>query len=424
MILMLLITMAFCIGCFVNFKKTVLLWNVCSIVFNVGTCLKYTSPAITVTLAVNAFIVIFYIIKNRGLQIKTLPLRGAFGFIIFSYVLTFIFSPLKSNINTLLSLVINECLSLYIFYCYIETLKDLRYAFKVGFIIVSISVFYAIFTLAIQSNPVIAWESSLSGDLMKVVVADGTARGMKLQSFFASPTDFNIYLFLFVAFVAFAYDCKLFKLSVNNLVFILITCIGIAFLSKNRAGMVAPIILYLVMSIHSKVIKKVFLIGGLIIGVLLLSGIHFTYLASIFSDKAQESVGGSNVEMREQQFNIVISWFLNSPLVGLGLDAVSYVKERDYEIYGGESIWFRLLLERGLLGLLSYIVFLVSSYRLITNSKCKRYYMYACIYLLTINTLTLNSVGIYYPYYLSFLILFKAQKLFKGYEVCLLNHRS
>ena len=156
MILMLLITIAFCIGCFVNFKKTVLLWSVCSILFNVGTCLKYSPPAITVTLAVNAFIVIIYIIKNKGLHINSLPLRGVFYFIIVSYVLTFIFSPLKSNINTLFSLIINECLSLYIFYCYIDTLKDLKYAFKVGFIIISISVCYAIFTLIIQSNPVIA----------------------------------------------------------------------------------------------------------------------------------------------------------------------------------------------------------------------------------------------------------------------------
>ena len=259
---------------------------------------------------------------------------------------------------------------------------------------------------------------------MKVVVADGTDRGMKLQSLFALPTDFNIYLFLCVIFVAFTYEYKLFNLSTNNLTYILLTCIGIAFLSKNRAGMVAPIILYLVMAIHIKPIKKVFFVGGLMIGVLLLSGFHFTYLESLFSDKAQESVGGSSVEMREQQLSIVISWFLKSPLLGLGLDAVRYVKDRDYEIYGGESIWFRLLLERGILGLLSYVVFLVYSYRQITNLRCKRYYMYACIYLLTINTLTLNSIGIYYPYYLSFLVFYKAQKLFRNHEVCLLDHRS
>lgn len=406
MLLMYAIALIFVIWAFVNYKKCILFWCVFSIVLNLSFCLKYSPPAITVTLFINVILTLLYFFKNHKCKDK-IPILGSIVLVVLSYIITFLFADLKSNTNILLSLIINEFVILYIFYSYIETKEDIRYIFKIGFWIIIISILYAIITLLLQDNPIIRWESGLSGEIAKVVVADQTDRGMKLQSFFSSATDFNIYLCIFFIFLLFNAD------SVPKKYQVLLICsiIILTLMSKNRAGMMALGILLLIMSKDMKQIRIFLLFGCFIFFFLYFFNIHFVYLESFFSDEAQDQVGGSSLDMRKGQLDVVLLWLQKSPIWGLGLDAVSYIREFDYSIYGAESIWFRLLLERGLLGLIAYILVIVSCYNSVTNRYIKKYLLYLIIYWISINSFTLSSTGLFYPFLLAYIILIKCQKI-------------
>lgn len=395
----------------INLKKCVLFWCVFSIVLNISFCIKYTPPAITVTFLINVYLIfVFFIKKHKRAKQKT-PIIVPVVFVIVSYIITFLFADLNSNVNVLLSLFVNEFVILYIFYFYVETKNDIKYVLKIGFVILIISIIYAFITLLLQDNPIINWESGLSGDIVKVVVANQTERGMKLQSLFSSATDFNIYLCLLLILLFFNSYLRLFKISSKYEVFLVVIIVLLTILSKNRAGMLGLGILLLYMSKDIKQIRVILLIGCTIFISLLLSDVHFLYIESFFSDTAQNQVGGSSIEMRKNQLDIVLLWLLKSPFWGLGTDAVIYIRDFDYSLYGAESIWFRLLLERGILGLITYIYVIIVSYFSFTNRQIRKYFSYVIIYWLAINSVTLSSTGLLYPFLLVYIILFKSEKI-------------
>lgn len=61
------------IGSFINFKKMVLIWLPAQMLFNAQVAVKYTSPAMSLTLAVDLFLLFFTFLKldkEREILIK------------------------------------------------------------------------------------------------------------------------------------------------------------------------------------------------------------------------------------------------------------------------------------------------------------------------------------------------------------------
>lgn len=80
-------------------------------------------------------------------------------------------------------------------------------------------------------------------------------------------------------------------------------------------------------------------------------------LVSFISDSAE----GSSSDMRENQLEICLYWVRDSQWWGLGRNFIFQVLAlKDEKIFGAESIWFRLIVDYGYVGCVTYILWVLS----------------------------------------------------------------
>lgn len=73
------------------------------------------------------------------------------------------------------------------------------------------------------------------------------------------------------------------------------------------------------------------------------------------------SADGSSSDMRESQLEICLYWVRNSQWWGLGRNFIFQVLAlKDVRIFGAESIWFRLIVDYGYVGCISYSLWILS----------------------------------------------------------------
>lgn len=95
----------------------------------------------------------------------------------------------------------------------------------------------------------------------------------------------------------------------------------------------------------------------LVLGVFCCVFIYFNveYFSAILDSFLNpEDVGGSSLEQRSLQFLVTYKYWMQAPFIGNGLDYTNLLVEQDVGILGAESIIFRLLIDRGILGFISY----------------------------------------------------------------------
>ena len=77
-------------------------------------------------------------------------------------------------------------------------------------------------------------------------------------------------------------------------------------------------------------------------------------IMSLFDSKAQEKVGGSNAEMRFEQLAAAIKLMSQSPILGLGYKFMNVMNTSLVSaLLGLESMWFRILTQFGMLGVVA-----------------------------------------------------------------------
>lgn len=70
-----------------------------------------------------------------------------------------------------------------------------------------------------------------------------------------------------------------------------------------------------------------------------------------------EDVSGSSMDLRQSQFNIAYDKFLESPIWGHGYWAINDLKAKKVGLMGAESVIFTLIVDRGILGIISFFFF-------------------------------------------------------------------
>lgn len=112
---------------------------------------------------------------------------------------------------------------------------------------------------------------------------------------------------------------------------------------------------------------------------------YFKNIISLFDISVSSEVRGSSIEMRAIQFTTTFNIMLKSPFIGLGvksLDNMLGIKG----LFGAESIWMYLLIERGLFGVISYFYLILSILKIGMGNI--RHFIWA----MTIAWLTLESI--------------------------------
>lgn len=83
------------------------------------------------------------------------------------------------------------------------------------------------------------------------------------------------------------------------------------------------------------------------------SGFIDQVLDSIFNSNENS---GSSAEMRQQQLEICLYYLNQSPIWGLGKGYITkYIMPYTPELYGAESIWFRQMVDYGIVGCITYL---------------------------------------------------------------------
>lgn len=109
--------------------------------------------------------------------------------------------------------------------------------------------------------------------------------------------------------------------------------------------------------LRSKISKTIFIFAFL--AILIGNEYVFTIVDSIIhSDKANM---GSSSDMRQNQFDICYSYFIYNPIWGFGKNYIwDYVKAQNYGLLGAESVWFQLMVDYGLMGVITYFIICIS----------------------------------------------------------------
>lgn len=153
-------------------------------------------------------------------------------------------------------------------------------------------------------------------------------------------------------FLAYSFFGKLLKPTLFLYVVWILCLIGV-FISGARSVMVVVAISALGFFKHLINIKYVIIIGLVGFAAVTMTGDFFSEVIDSFVNP--EEAGGSSFEQRSLQFLVAYRYWMKAPIIGNGLDFTNLLVAQDVGLLGAESIIFRLLIDRGILGFISFV---------------------------------------------------------------------
>ena len=413
MILYILIFVCLCAYSLWDFKKGFLVFTALKVILYSGIALKVSSPNITFEFGANILFIALYIYNYyHRTPVDLFPYKRSFTWIAVSYFLsTFItLVPFTETLLGTIQLAINEYVFVYILWRVIETEKDIRFLVKSYLFIFLIVCVYGIIEKLIGFNPVLAYEIAVLGDNAegKVFLSSSERLGMiRVQSFMPISISYGAYCAVFVGFFLY-YTQQLrniIKLNYITIVAFSLLLFSGVFFANSRSPMICCALAVL----PAIRVQKLLSARNIIIfsaGVLVLLPYILPYLDNISSIFQKDSdVGGSSIAMRAMQFNVAINQFLESPIVGKGIRSIEtfVIKEYEDEILGAESVWIKLMIERGLIGMISYILVYVDSYYMCQQPKNRKFYLLFSLAFITLSTMT-STPGLGLSFYMTLMI--------------------
>ena len=364
-------------------------------------CIKYTPPALSMDTLLNFFFIFEFLRRGYFKDIinhfKNFPLKIYYIISFISIGLSGIFSIVSINdfFTTLILQITSEYIMFFLFWRIIKKGNDMILFIKFSVIILFISCCMGIIEFITNNNLMIEGLKNMVDPnlLTGKIYETGERLGLRrVQGLFVSP---NNYIYgAFIIILLFTIN-KYTKYKLNNILPLSFFFIALILLANSRTVLFASIIiLYPVLfSVNTKLGRK-FITLGIIIFIVSLPFIsqYAINITSVINSKASASLAeeGSSLGGRMLQFIGSYELFLKSPIVGNGLGSIEYFLEDDiirYTILGTESIWMKLMIERGLLGIISYIILfyeMQKRYKILRH----KYLKYLTLGYLTANTMS------------------------------------
>ena len=255
-------------------------------------------------------------------------------------------------------------------FSFVENITEMKRFFRILYVVILITFFSCIVDLIIGDH---LWLS-----LIRAYIDPGYGFDMgtslryginRIQGFFPQPISlgyFSVTVFSFMLFFQESLKKYLSPKAIKLSLFILIIC---SFLSTSRVAIVALALSILLFS-RKKILNPKYwfsLVFLTCIAIFCFGDYINTIIQSIVQS---ENTEGSSTELRTGQLEVCLTYFAQSPIVGLGTYAIFDVA-RKYNsiILGAESIWFFLMVNNGILGCFSYICFYIKSMRFLPYWK-------------------------------------------------------
>lgn len=322
------------------------------------------------------------------------PFSRAFYLILISSAASAILNISSSNsgLLTLTSLVIEVIMPVTIYCEYLgrQTSEKLNTLMSKYITCYCALAAYGTICYIINYNPYIELINSTThtGRIIAQTYAE-TLRGIRAQGTISHPITYGA---LIVMMLLTYYTVKLKKAKLNLKDYLKIglattIIIGGALLTNSRTPLIlfaVPLIILALSQSAAKSLKYTLSFSLIFVTLFSTSGLFrdkVLSVANIFDSSLGEDMNGSDLTMRGAQFAASARHFFNSPLVGGGLDATRNIVSSglDPDLFNTESIVFRLMIDQGTLGLISYAAFFFLLYikvaRTIRRKPARRMYL-------------------------------------------------
>lgn len=341
---------------FVDFKKYFVIYMAFAVWLS---C--FFSPKAGVFGSLSEVAVLFYLFKHKQIcgnevKVSNYPLLLCSVLLLLSYTCSNFFTG-NLHYNAYIGKLILMLSNVYILWSIFEGNKQkyIRIFIRYSIIFAWIICIYGVFETITRTNPLVHLFEAANLYYEPFYITEIRFGLKRAQSVFMMHTTLACTCICIFGMLYCYYDEFLKK---KSYLWLLLLLFFIAFTTGSRSGIIAMV---LTLGIYFRSIGKKQLAG--IVVATFVFVIFQSYFESILgSIQDTEQVGGSNTDMRTQQFLIAIDLFNNNPWFGNGLGATFSDAFYSKELLGAESLWIPCLIEQGVLGCIATGMFFIQCF--------------------------------------------------------------
>lgn len=330
------------------------------------------------------FIFSVFVIKKGRIWYEHLLFKPLMVILFASFVSVVVnFSSDDAGTLTLLGFFLEIIFPAYIYCFYLRkesygNLNRLLIQYLSFYVLLSI---YGSICYYIDYNPYVNFidSTTYTGRVIAQTYAD-TLRGIRAQGTISHPITYGAFLSLSLLLFFVLKAQSINKKNIATVLFFSLVVLYAVFLTNSRSPliflMVAIISSMFFGGIKNLVYQLAIVIVLLVIGFNFSSTFHEKIISvvNILNPSAGQDMHGSTIDMRLTQLMVSYKYFLMSPVLGNGLDAIRNIVSSGMEedLYDSESVLFHLMVNQGLLGIFSYSLFFILMYKMVyKNIVCK-----------------------------------------------------
>lgn len=244
----------------------------------------------------------------------------------------------------------------------LKTKKNVLLFPKVAFVCCCFCIAYSIYELLTFSNPIV--ELALAQNVFTGELMTGVRFGFKqIQCVFSYHETAGCFFWMMAVFFMWLMLTENATISKKKLIIIIALASICCFLTGSRSSIISLCIGLAPLAIANK--KYIFLVPIIFCICAYCMPDYFSTIFSSIVDSDNSNVGGSNADLRERQLDASLYYMYSSPkgaFWGHGLGYTNdYLIGNVSDLAGAESLWFRLMIDQGILGILVMVYFFVYS---------------------------------------------------------------
>lgn len=332
---------------------------------------------------------------------------------LFVGMIAFVCNSLYPSFHPLIALSDTFSVYLYaiIYFASIQTKKHVELAIKSIVILFILLIGNGIIEYLLRINILGDFQKLYLGEGVYISKLDVMRLGIhRTKSFIPHSIGFGVVCAcLFVLFLIYSKTKN--KIGYFDLFLLTMSLVGVI-MSGSRTPLIGLGIMLLPILINSSflTLRNVFIILILIVSIYMFSGSYAFDMVMSLGDDSKNTVSGSSLELRMAQLNYSIFYWLKKPIWGWGATAqvLEWGDRRD--IFGGESVWFTLMMKRGIVGMASYIFLYLSIFWSVRHLKIRKIIIVFMIGWLAIETGTnLPGINFFFPLMI-IIVIYKLRK--------------
>ena len=293
--------------------------------------IKYRETYFFSFIAYTILIVISAIIAQQ--KHYFLALQNIFGFVVIP-LCTYICLQSKKNVTSFIKLAYWSCL---------------------------ICVCYAFIEIVTSSNPIV--ETAIGQDVFSGELMTTSRFGFKqIQCVFSYHETAGCFFWMMAVYFTWLLLTENHVISRKRIILIIALTAICSFLTGSRSSIVSLCIGLLPIAIVNK--KYIILVPIVILVCFYSMPDYFGEIYSSIVDSDSANMGSSS-DMREQQLNASLLYMFNSPSGAFWGHGLGYTDEfligNVTDLAGGESLWFRLMIDQGILGIIVMVYIFIYS---------------------------------------------------------------